>query len=62
MIAQKNCPKNDKIYIFEKPFTMQFQINTNKQGKVYTNIQGKVYTNIQGKCTVYKNIQENKER
>ena len=26
MFAKKNCPINDKIYIFEKPLTMPFQI------------------------------------
>ena len=26
MFAKKNCPKNDKLYIFEKPLTMPFQI------------------------------------
>jgi len=26
MFAKKNCPKNEKLYIFEKPLTMPFQI------------------------------------
>ena len=26
MFANKNCPKNDKLYIFEKPLIMPFQI------------------------------------
>ena len=26
MFAKKNCPKNKKLYIFEKPLTMPFQI------------------------------------
>ena len=26
MFAKKNCSKNDKLYIFEKPLTMPFQI------------------------------------
>ena len=26
MFAKKNCPKNDKLYIFEKPLSMLFQI------------------------------------
>ena len=26
MFTKKICPKNEKLYIFEKPFTMQFQI------------------------------------
>ena len=26
MFANKICPKNDKLYIFEKPLTMPFQI------------------------------------
>ena len=26
VFAKKKCPKNDKIYIFEKPLTMPFQI------------------------------------
>ena len=25
MFAKKNCPKNEKLYIFEKPLTMPFQ-------------------------------------
>ena len=25
-VCKKNCPKNDKLYIFEKPLTMPFQI------------------------------------
>ena len=29
MFAKKNCPKNDKLYIFEKPLTMPFQICKN---------------------------------
>ena len=27
MFAKKNCPKNDKLYIFEKPLTMPFQLS-----------------------------------
>ena len=26
MFAKKICPKNEKLYIFEKPLTMPFQI------------------------------------
>ena len=26
MFTKKICPKNDKLYIFEKPLTMPFQI------------------------------------
>ena len=26
MFAKKNCPKNEKLCIFEKPLTMPFQI------------------------------------
>jgi len=26
MFEKKICPKNEKLYIFEKPFTMPFQI------------------------------------
>ena len=26
MFAKKNCPKKEKLYIFEKPLTMPFQI------------------------------------
>ena len=26
MFAKKICPKNEKLYIFEKPMTMPFQI------------------------------------
>ena len=26
MFAKKNCTKNEKLYIFEKPLTMPFQI------------------------------------
>ena len=26
MLAKKNCQKNEKFYIFEKPLTMPFQI------------------------------------
>ena len=29
MFAKKNCPKNEKLYIFEKPLTMPFQICKN---------------------------------
>ena len=29
MFAKKICPKNDKLYIFEKPLTMPFQICKN---------------------------------
>ena len=29
MLAKKNCPKNEKFYIFEKPLTMPFQICKN---------------------------------
>ena len=29
MFAKKNCPKNDKLYIFEKPLTMPFKIHKN---------------------------------
>jgi len=29
MFAKKICPKNDKLYIFEKPLTMPFQIGKN---------------------------------
>ena len=29
MFAKKKCPKKDKIYIFEKPLTMPFQICKN---------------------------------
>ena len=25
-VCQKNCPKNEKLYIFKKPLTMPFQI------------------------------------
>ena len=27
MFANKICPKNEKLYIFEKPLTMPFQIS-----------------------------------
>ena len=27
MFAKKNCLKNDKLYMFEKPLTMPFQIS-----------------------------------
>ena len=29
MFAKKNCPKDEKLYIFEKPLTMPFQICKN---------------------------------
>ena len=29
MFAKKICPKNEKLYIFEKPLTMPFQIGKN---------------------------------
>ena len=29
MFAKKICPKNEKLYIFEKPLTMPFQICKN---------------------------------
>ena len=29
MFAKKSGPKNDKLYIFEKPLTMPFQISKN---------------------------------
>ena len=29
MFAKKFCPKNEKLYIFEKPLTMPFQICKN---------------------------------
>ena len=29
MSAKKICPKNEKLYIFEKPLTMPFQVCKN---------------------------------
>ena len=29
MLAKKICPKNENLYIFEKPLTMPFQIGKN---------------------------------
>ena len=37
MFAKKNCPKNDKLYIFEKPLTMPFQIGK-KFCKIFNNL------------------------
>ena len=31
MFAKKNCPKNEKLYIFKKALTMPFQICKNLQ-------------------------------
>ena len=40
MFAKKNCPKNDKLYIFEKPLTMPFQI-CKKFCKILNNLMWK---------------------
>ena len=37
MFAKKICPKNEKLYIFEKPFTMPFQI-CKKMCKILNNL------------------------
>ena len=37
MFAKKICPKNEKLYIFEKPLTMPFQI-CKKFSKILNNL------------------------
>jgi len=38
MFAKKICPKNEKLYIFEKPLTMPFQI-CKKISKIFNNLK-----------------------